>query len=70
MFDQLVMRADAMVEEFQARGGKITNRVKSADKAAATLIDVNGESMDFLLTWEDAQIPHLRSSGRCNSRAP
>ena len=55
MFDQLVMRADAMVAEFQARGGKITNRVKSADKAAATLIDVNGESMDFLLTWEDAQ---------------
>lgn len=55
MFDQLVMRADAMVAEFQARGGKITNRIKSADKAAATLIDVNGESMDFLLTWEDAQ---------------
>ena len=55
MFDQLVMRADAMVAEFQARGGKITNRVKSADKAAATLTDVNGESMDFLLTWEDAQ---------------
>ena len=55
MFDQLVMRADAMVAEFQARGGKITNRIKSADKAAATLTDVNGESMDFLLTWEDAQ---------------
>ena len=55
MFDQLVMRADAMLAEFQARGGKITNRVKSADKAAATFTDANGEVMDFLLTWEDAQ---------------
>lgn len=55
MFDQLVMRADAMLAEFQARGGKVTNRVKSAEKAAATFTDANGESMDFSLTWEDAQ---------------
>ena len=50
---KLSMRADAMLAEFNARGGKHKIKERSPERVSITLI-LDGESQDFSFTWEEA----------------
>ena len=50
---KLSMRADAMLAEFNARGGKHKIKERSPERVAITLI-LDGESQDFSFSWEEA----------------
>lgn len=50
---KLSMRADAMLAEFNSRGGKHKIQERSPERVSITLI-LEGESQDFSFSWEEA----------------